>query len=106
MVTGRVPSIPLGCANHNRSIFIQNLTNARRIRANCLKPALVRTPIYDNARQLLSFGATQDHEARYPLGIGEPEDIASAALFLASEDARFITGTEIVVDGGMSARCD
>ena len=44
---------------------------------------------------------------RIPLGfMGDGRDSASAALFLASDDARFITGTEIVVDGGMTARCD
>ena len=37
---------------------------------------------------------------------GLPSDIAEAVLFLASDDARFITGTEVVVDGGMTARCD
>ena len=38
--------------------------------------------------------------------IGDGRDTAHAALFLASDEARFITGTEIVVDGGMTARCD
>jgi NAD(P)-dependent dehydrogenase (short-subunit alcohol dehydrogenase family) len=37
---------------------------------------------------------------------GDGRDTANAALFLASDEARFITGTEIVVDGGMTARCD
>jgi hypothetical protein len=44
---------------------------------------------------------------RIPLGfMGDGRDTASAALFLASDEAQFITGTEIVVDGGMTARCD
>jgi NAD(P)-dependent dehydrogenase (short-subunit alcohol dehydrogenase family) len=38
--------------------------------------------------------------------MGDGLDTANAALFLASDEARFITGTELVVDGGMSARCD
>ena len=37
---------------------------------------------------------------------GDGRDTANAALFLASDEARFVTGTEIVVDGGMVARCD
>lgn len=42
-----------------------------------------------------------------PLGfMGDGRDTAHAALFLASDEARFVTGTEIVVDGGMTARCD
>jgi hypothetical protein len=45
--------------------------------------------------------------ARIPLAVeGDGRDTANAALFLASDEARFVTGTEIVVDGGMSARCD
>ena len=44
---------------------------------------------------------------RIPMGfMGDGRDTANAALFLASDEARFITGTEIVVDGGMSVRCD
>jgi NAD(P)-dependent dehydrogenase (short-subunit alcohol dehydrogenase family) len=38
--------------------------------------------------------------------MGDGNDTANAAVFLASEEARFITGTELVVDGGMTARCD
>jgi NAD(P)-dependent dehydrogenase (short-subunit alcohol dehydrogenase family) len=44
---------------------------------------------------------------RIPLGfMGDGRDNAAAVLFLASDDARFITGTEVVVDGGMTVRCD
>ena len=46
-------------------------------------------------------------QARIPLPfMGDGRDTANAALFLASDEARFVTGTEIIVDGGMSARCD
>src|SRR5258707_14914526 len=46
-------------------------------------------------------------QKRIPLAIeGDWRDTANAALFLASDEARFVTGTEIVVDGGMTARCD
>jgi NAD(P)-dependent dehydrogenase (short-subunit alcohol dehydrogenase family) len=44
---------------------------------------------------------------RIPIGfMGDGRDTANAALYLASDEARFVTGTEIVVDGGMSVRCD
>ncbi|MEQ8320998.1 MAG: glucose 1-dehydrogenase [Rhodospirillales bacterium] len=52
-------------------------------------------------------GLLKKRQARIPLGfMGDGRDIANAALFLCSDEARFITGTEIVVDGGMTARCD
>jgi NAD(P)-dependent dehydrogenase (short-subunit alcohol dehydrogenase family) len=46
-------------------------------------------------------------QSRIPIGfMGDGRDTAYAALYLASDEARFVTGTEIVVDGGMTARCD
>jgi NAD(P)-dependent dehydrogenase (short-subunit alcohol dehydrogenase family) len=49
----------------------------------------------------------RERVSRIPLGfMGDGRDTAYAALFLASDEARFVTGTEIVVDGGMTARCD
>lgn len=49
----------------------------------------------------------KQRQARIPLGfMGDGRDIANVALFLASDEARFVTGTEIVVDGGMTVRCD
>jgi len=49
----------------------------------------------------------QSRLKRIPLGFaGDGRDTAAAVLFLASDEARFITGTEIVVDGGMTARSD
>ncbi|HYZ86438.1 MAG TPA: SDR family NAD(P)-dependent oxidoreductase [Bryobacteraceae bacterium] len=74
----------------------------RNIRVNCVCPGFVRTP--------LVAGMAADPErwnrmvALHPLGrIGEPCDIAKALLFLASDDAAWITGTCLVVDGGFSA---
>ena len=69
------------------------------VRVNCIAPGLVRT---DMARALWE---NPDNLARaleaYPLGrIGEPEDIAGAAVFLASRAGDFVTGQTIVVDGG------
>jgi NAD(P)-dependent dehydrogenase (short-subunit alcohol dehydrogenase family) len=46
-------------------------------------------------------------QARIPMPFtGDGRDTANAALFLASDEARFITGTELIVDGGMTAKCD
>lgn len=84
----------------------------QRVRVNTIVPGQVHTPLVDmvlsrdqadgDLEQLL-----QRRRRRIPLPLeGDGRDTANAALFLASEEARFITGTELVVDGGMSARCD
>lgn len=71
----------------------------KRIRVNCIAPGLVRT---DFARALWEDpGTLASTLARTPLGrIGEPEDIAGCAVFLASDAGAFITGQTIVIDGG------
>lgn len=71
------------------------------IRANCIAPGLVKT---DFAKALWDNPKTRAYvEKVTPLGhIGEPEDIAGVAVFLASRAARFITGQTIVADGGVT----
>lgn len=73
----------------------------RGVRSNCVSPGLVRTPLSE------AFYADDSvksrREAMAPLRrIATPEDVAEAALFLASDRARYITGQEILVDGGLS----
>lgn len=82
------------------------------IRVNTVVPGQLHTPMVEV--RLAKQRAGGDVEAllasrlkRIPLGfMGDGRDTANAALFLASDEARFITATEIVVDGGMTARCD
>jgi NAD(P)-dependent dehydrogenase (short-subunit alcohol dehydrogenase family) len=82
------------------------------IRVNSVVPGQMHTPLVE--ARLAKQRAGGDLElllkqrvARIPLGfMGDGRDTAHAVLFLASDEARFITGTEIVVDGGMPARCD
>ncbi len=82
------------------------------IRVNTVVPGQMHTPMVE--ARLAGQRAGGDvsallasRQARIPLGfMGDGRDTAHAALFLASDEARFITGTEIVVDGGMTARCD
>ena len=84
----------------------------RGIRVNTVVPGQLHTPMVEV--RLAKQRAGGDVEAllksrqkRIPIGfMGDGRDTANAALFLASDEARFITGTEIVVDGGMIARCD
>jgi NAD(P)-dependent dehydrogenase (short-subunit alcohol dehydrogenase family) len=76
---------------------------AHGIRANCISPGMIRTPATE--ADLLA----DDHPMRtiaraIPLGrIGSPEEVARCALFLASDEASYVTGANLVVDGGWSA---
>ncbi len=82
------------------------------IRVNTVVPGQLYTPMVDVrlAKQRTGGDVTEllkQRQSRIPLPfMGDGRDTANAALFLASDEARFITATEIVVDGGMSARCD
>lgn len=73
------------------------------VRANCICPGTVRTPIWQS-RVERDPRIFERLAPWYPLGrVGEPEDVAKAALFLASDDAAWITGATLVVDGGLLA---
>lgn len=78
-----------------------NELKSRRIRVNVLVPGQVATPILD---QVLDADAKRMFESLIPRGqMGDPEEIASVALFLASDESSYVNGVELFVDGGMSA---
>lgn len=73
------------------------------VRANCIAPGTVETPIWAE-RVAANPNVFQELAAWYPLGrVGQPEDIANAALFLMSDAASWITGVVLPVDGGLTA---
>jgi NAD(P)-dependent dehydrogenase (short-subunit alcohol dehydrogenase family) len=83
----------------------------RNIRVNAVLPGLMKTPMVERSAGLAkSYGAGdveamwRARDAQVPMGrMGDAWDVAHAALFLASDEARYITATEIVVDGGLTA---
>ena len=73
------------------------------VRVNAIAPGTLRTPAWEQ-RQQKDSGVFERVAKWYPLGrIGEPEDVAGAALFLASDDAAWISGATLPVDGGLTA---
>ena len=72
-----------------------------KIRVNTISCALVNTPIYQASAAMYSEAERKAVEAKYPLGIGEPVDVASACVFLLSDAARWITGSNLRMDGGL-----
>ena len=85
----------------NKSIAIQYAPE--NIRANSVHPGFVDSPMtrahHDNPN------IHEERVAKMPLGrMGEPEDIAAGILYLASDESSFVTGAELVIDGGMTAQ--
>ena len=75
----------------------------RKIRVNAVSPGPIKTPAYDRLAQSGPAGKQMLESIvnRVPMGrFGEPDEIARAALFLASDDSTFVTGSELFVDGG------
>jgi NAD(P)-dependent dehydrogenase (short-subunit alcohol dehydrogenase family) len=105
---GATPSAAYSAANAGVHAMVRNLAielAPYKIRINAVAPAVVETPVYstfmspDQVAQVLpSFNAF------HPLGRnGQPRDVAEAILFLASDQASWITGTVLPVDGGVTA---
>lgn len=74
---------------------------SKKIRVNCISPATVKTPLIDG------FGFQKEVELniqKHPLGLGNPEDVANCCIFLLSDASRWITGSNLIIDGGYSAQ--
>jgi NAD(P)-dependent dehydrogenase (short-subunit alcohol dehydrogenase family) len=106
------PSLAAYCASKaavrllTKSVALHCARRKDGIRCNSIHPVFTATPMVEamlaDARDPAQKRAAL--EACVPLGrLGEPEDIAAAAVYLASEEARFVTGTELVIDGGLTA---
>ena len=87
---------------------VRNLTKnaavtyaSENVRVNSIHPGLIRTPLVDAQSLEMNSGII----AQTPMGrMGTPEEVAAACLFLASDEASFVTGSELVVDGGYLAQ--
>ena len=92
-----------------KSVALYCAQQGYRIRVNSVHPGYVGTPLVANTLGALppeqAAALQQDLLTRIPLGrLGEPREIASAVLFLASDESSYVTGSELVVDGGYTAK--
>jgi len=73
-------------------------------RANSILPGMIEGGMSDLSREDASYGEVI--RRNYPLGLGRPADVAAAAEFLLSDRSRWITGQQLLVDGGFGAHCN
>jgi NAD(P)-dependent dehydrogenase (short-subunit alcohol dehydrogenase family) len=89
----------------SKGIALHCAKQGLNVRSNSIHPTYIDTPILDPLRQMFGKDAAEAKLGRQvPLGhIGEPDDIAAAVLYLASDESKFMTGAELKLDGGISA---
>lgn len=89
----------------SKSVALHCAAKGYPIRVNSLHPGYIETPLVAGATQVIGEEAGQEFQARLMQEIpvkrlGQPDEVAGAVLFLASDDSIYVTGTEMVVDGG------
>jgi NAD(P)-dependent dehydrogenase (short-subunit alcohol dehydrogenase family) len=98
-------SAKAGVRHLSKSVALHCARRGYNIRSNSIHPVFIKTPILDGL--IGRFGEEEGIAKlarQVPLGkIGEPDDIAYAVLYLASDESKFVTGSELKVDGGISA---
>ena len=99
-------SCPVGLLGVTKTTALIHAQN--NIRLNCVIPGLMHTPLVERLAEKYANNKYEDfvkhRHNQVPMGtMGDAFDVANAVLFLASDEAKYITGTEIVVDGGLTS---
>ena len=76
----------------------------RQIRVNCISPGTILTPMMQNYLKDLDEISRQKRVDGFPLGLGETTDISNACIYLLSDASRWITGQNIIIDGGYTIK--
>ena len=95
----------IAVVNLTKSTALHCAENGYDIRCNAINPGFIRTPLLDNALDVAEdpAGMLKGYSDLHPVGyIGDIQDVASAALFLAGDNSKFVTGISMPVDGGMT----
>ena len=77
---------------------------SKKIRVNAVLPSVVLTELVKNLFKQLPEETVSNRIKNHLLGLGRPEDVAYACTYLLSDAARWVTGTELVVDGGYNCK--
>jgi 3(or 17)beta-hydroxysteroid dehydrogenase len=93
--------------NHTKTVALYCAEKGYPIRCNAVLPAAILTPLWESALgqdEVSKNAAIKAISAGIPIGyMGAPLDVAHAVLYLASEESRYLTGTDIIIDGGILA---
>jgi NAD(P)-dependent dehydrogenase (short-subunit alcohol dehydrogenase family) len=76
----------------------------KKIRVNAISPAIIKTPLVEQLFLKLADENIREIEKLHPLGFGDPSDVANACAFLLCDASRWVTGSNLIVDGGYSAQ--
>jgi len=88
-----------GAINAMQKVLAIELS-AQRIRVNNISPGMIKTElIYD---PIFTEEQLKDDEKKYPLGFGEPIDVANAVIYLLSDASKWVTGSTLIIDGGFT----
>jgi NAD(P)-dependent dehydrogenase (short-subunit alcohol dehydrogenase family) len=76
----------------------------REVRVNSISPGVVETPLSQNSYYSKDEKLLEQVKNQHPLGLGKPGDVANACVYLLSDASRWVTGSNLTIDGGYTAR--